>query len=244
MTVYLVGAGPGDADLLTVRAARLLASAEVVVHDRLIDPSVWELVSPHTERIDVGKIPGGSSSQEMINALLVSLGQRYEKVVRLKGGDPFIFGRGGEEALALRAADISVEVIPGISSAFSAPLAAGIPVTHRGLAQGVVVVTGHVRPGASFQLAAVAHPDFTLVILMGVAERAAIQAELLSAGLAPATPVAIIERAWTSSQRVQRVTLDSLDRVEVENPATIVIGAVAALSVAEVMGELQVAGVA
>jgi uroporphyrin-III C-methyltransferase len=136
VTVYLVGAGPGDADLLTLRAARLLSEAHVVVHDRLIDPSVLALVSPAAELIDVGKVPGGSVSQSIINDLLIALSQSERRIVRLKGGDPFVFGRGGEEMIALREAGVSCDVVPGVTSAFSGPLAAGIPVTHRGVARG------------------------------------------------------------------------------------------------------------
>src|ERR1700722_2767209 len=163
MTVYLVGAGPGDADLLTIRAARLLASADVVVHDRLVEGSVLELARPDAELIDVGKAPGRFTSQSMINDLLVSLGRRYQSVVRLKGGDPFVFGRGGEEMIALRDAGVTCEVVPGITSAFAGPLAAGIPVTHRGLSRGVTVVTGHLERHDEGYFRRLANPDLTLV---------------------------------------------------------------------------------
>ena len=144
MTVYLVGAGPGDPELLTLRGAALLARADVVIYDRLIAHSLLDLAPPSAELIDVGKRPGRPTRQSEINALLVEHGGLGHEVVRLKGGDPFVFGRGGEEAEALRAAGIDYEVVPGVSSAFAAPAAAGIPVTHRGLATSVTVVTGHV----------------------------------------------------------------------------------------------------
>ena len=127
MTVYLVGAGPGDADLITIRGARLLGAADVIVHDRLVERSVLDLARRDVELIDVGKTPGHFTSQSMINDLLVSLGRNYETVVRLKGGDPFVFGRGGEEMIALREAGVTCEVVPGVTSAFSGPLAAGSP---------------------------------------------------------------------------------------------------------------------
>jgi uroporphyrin-III C-methyltransferase len=131
VSVYLVGAGPGDGDLLTVRAARLLGDADVVVRDRLVDESVTEYVNPLARVIDVGKGPGDSYRQASINELLIELSRQYETVVRLKGGDPFVFGRGGEEVLALREAGVACDVVPGLSSALAGPLAAGIPVTHR-----------------------------------------------------------------------------------------------------------------
>ncbi|NDE80920.1 MAG: uroporphyrinogen-III C-methyltransferase, partial [Actinobacteria bacterium] len=149
MTVFLVGAGPGSADLLTVKAARLVAEADVIVHDRLADPAILELARPGTEFIDVGKQPGRPTPQEIINTLLVHLGQQGLNVVRLKGGDPFVFGRGGEEADALRSAGVPFETVPGITSAVGVPAAAGIPVTHRGVSASFTVVTGHRERGGS-----------------------------------------------------------------------------------------------
>ncbi|NNN01022.1 MAG: uroporphyrinogen-III C-methyltransferase [Acidimicrobiaceae bacterium] len=237
MTVYLVGAGPGACDLLTVRAARILKAAHVVVHDRLIDPSVLALIGPGTLRIDVGKSPGAATNQEQINELLVQLSRVHERVVRLKGGDPFVFGRGGEEALALRAAQVACEIVPGVTSALAGPMAAGIPVTQRGIAKGVCVVTGHLAHGDDDYLRRVAHPEVTVVILMGVSRRGEIAKRLMEGGLLPSTPVAVIERAWTSSQRVVRGRLDRLAHLEVRSPAIIVVGEASALDVVSVITE-------
>jgi uroporphyrin-III C-methyltransferase len=231
VTVHLVGAGPGDPDLLTLKAARLLARADVVVHDALVDATVLALAPPDAELIDVGKRPGRPVPQELITALLVDLGRRHGCVVRLKGGDPYVFGRGGEEALGLLEAGVAFEVVPGITSAVAAPALAGVPVTHRGLAAAVTIVTGHRRSGdeESTDWEALARVGGTVVVLMGVAERAGIAARLTAGGRSPATPVAVVERAGTAAQRVVRGTLGELAAMEVEAPATIVIGAVAAL---------------
>jgi uroporphyrin-III C-methyltransferase len=180
-------------------------------------------------RIDVGKVPGASSTQEGINELLVDLAQRYETVVRLKGGDPFVFGRGGEEALALSRRGIAVHVVPGISSAFGGPLLAGIPVTHRGASHGVCVVTATAEEGRHVDFERLANPDITLVVLMGVKQRRSIASQLIRGGLDPQTPVAVVERASRIDQRVVRGQLDELATFDVESPAVIVIGAVAAL---------------
>jgi len=233
VTVALVGAGPGSAELLTLRAARLLSDADVVVYDRLVDPSVLAMASATAELIDVGKKPGGSHNQALINELLVVLGRRHELVVRLKGGDPFVFGRGGEEIEALHAAGIETEVVPGVTSALSGPSAAGIPVTHRGLSHGVCVVTGHAREGEGVDFRRLANADVTLVILMGVAHRASIARQLLEGGLEASTSIAVVERAWTAEQRTVRSTLGSLGDLEVVNPAVIIVGAVAALDLSE-----------
>lgn len=234
MTVYLVGAGPGDPDFLTVRAVQLLQRANVLVHDRLVSPLVLALAGPSATRIDVGKEPGRSNTQVDINELLVDLGRRHACVVRLKGGDPYVFGRGGEEALALAARGVAVEVVPGVTSAFAGPLLAGIPVTHRGLSHGVTVVTGSSGPGVGLDFRRVANPDVTLVVLMGVQRRAQIAAELVAGGLGGATPVAVIERASSAEQRVVRCRLDELGSTEVSAPAVIVVGAVAALELGAV----------
>ncbi len=231
MTVFLVGAGPGDPELLTLRAARLLAQADVVVFDALVDDRVLEYVNPHAELIDVGKRPGLPVPQENINALLVTLGRTANRrIVRLKGGDPYLFGRGGEEAIALHEAGIECEVVPGVSSAFGAPAAVGIPVTHRGVAAAVTVVTGHRRNGEPpVDWAALAKAGSTLVVLMGMSERGSIAELLIAGGLSPETPVAIVERATRLDQLVSRGTLAELHALPGNAPATIVIGMVAAI---------------
>ena len=232
MTVHLVGAGPGDPELLTVRAARLIASADVIVHDALADASIIELARPDAERIDVGKRPGRPTPQETINALLVHLGRQGLEVVRLKGGDPFVFGRGGEEAEALARAGIAYSVVPGISSAIAAPAAAGIPVTHRGVSASFTVVTGHRERGGSSSIdwEALARIGDTIVVLMGVSERGRIAERLIAGGLAPDTPVAAVRYGTRPEQTTIRTTLDALADAPIESPATIVIGGVAALS--------------
>jgi uroporphyrin-III C-methyltransferase len=234
VSVFLVGAGPGDADLLTLRAARLLAQADVVVHDRLVDASVLALISDGVEQIDVGKRPGCSHSQALINELLVSLGKQHACVVRLKGGDPFIFGRGGEEFEFVTAAGISCEVVPGVTSALSGPLAAGISLTHRGISQGVTVVTGHTHDGQGVDFKALANPQLSLVVLMGVTHRATIAEQLIEGGLSAETDVAVIERAWTEDQRVLRGPLWELASLEISSPAVIVVGPAARLELCEV----------
>ncbi len=235
MTVSLVGAGPGDPDLLTVRGARLLREAEVVVHDALVGDGVLELVPAGAELIDVGKRPGRPVPQEMISALLVELGRQGQRVVRLKGGDPFVFGRGGEEAIALRHAGVAFEVVPGITSSVAAPAAAGVPVTHRGVAAAFTVVTGHRTPGEpDIDWRSLAKVGGTIVVLMGVAHRDAIAAELIAGGLPGHTPVAAVHRATTDAQHVIRCDLDGRGAAPVESPAVIVIGPVAALELTDI----------
>lgn len=231
MTVYLVGAGPGDPGLMTCRGAALLASAQVVVHDRLGVARLTGLASPEAELIDVGKRPGSPVDQGDINRILVESGRSGRRVVRLKGGDPFVFGRGGEEAAALEAAGIPYEVIPGVSAAIAAPAYAGVPLTHRGVATGFTVVTGHMASGGSSGVdwEALARSDHTLVILMGVAERAAIAKKLISAGRDAGLPAMVVQHGTLPSQTVVRTTLGGLGACPVEPPATIVVGAVAAL---------------
>ncbi len=230
--VALVGAGPGDPDLLTVLAARLLAEADVVVHDALVGDGVLALASPTAELIDVGKRPGQGVAQDLINVLLVRLAGEGRRVVRLKGGDPFVFGRGGEEAVALTAAGVQCQVVPGISSAIAAPAAAGVPVTYRGLAASFTVVTGHRQHGERpVDWHSLAKVGGTIVVLMGVAQRGDIAAALMAGGLAGDTPVAAIHRATTGEQSVARCSLAALAATAVQSPATLVIGAVAALDV-------------
>src|SRR5438874_2837122 len=232
MTVYLVGAGPGDPGLLTVRGAEVLARADVVVHDRLSVASLLDLAPPGAERISVGKIPGRPSmAQADINALLVERGRAGQTVVRLKGGDPFVFARGGEEARALLDAGVPFEVVPGITSAVAVPAYAGVPVTYRGLSTSFTVVTGHEDPWAASETDwdAVARVGGTIVILMGVATRAAIAERLMAGGLAADTPVAAVRWGTRPEQRAVRTTLGALGSVELEPPVTMVAGAVAAL---------------
>ncbi len=232
MTVSLVGAGPGCPGLFTLRGAELLGRADVVVYDRLIADELLELAPPGAELIDVGKNPGESSRQSDINALLVEHGRAGREVVRLKGGDPFVFGRGGEEAEALRKAGVAYEVVPGVTSAFAAPAAAGIPVTHRTLSTSVTVVTGRVGDasaagGVDWQ--ALGRAGGTLVILMGVSERAEIAARLIASGRLPDTPAAVVHWGTAPGQQVVRTTLDGLASVALPAPSVIVVGSVAAL---------------
>lgn len=231
MTVYLVGAGPGDPGLLTVRAGELLRAAEVVVHDRLADPRILAGAAPSARLIDVGKTPGGPVRQDEINALLVEEGASGAVVVRLKGGDPFVFGRGGEEAEALSAAGVPFEVVPGISSAIAVPAYAGIPVTHRGRSTSFTVVTGHSRHAVDTETnwEALAEAGGTIVVLMGVAHRQEIARRLVGGGLDPSTPVAAVTWGTRPEQTTLRLRLDELGTAPVEPPATIVVGAVAGL---------------
>jgi uroporphyrin-III C-methyltransferase len=234
MTVHLVGAGPGDPDLLTLRAASLLAMADVIVHDRLVDHRILASAAPWAELVDVGKTPGSRrNSQSEINRLLVERGRRFDIVVRLKGGDPFVFGRGAEEAEALRAAGVDVEVVPGISSSVAAPAAAGIPVTRRGVASGVSVVTAHQDPATerSLDWTALATAGTTLVILMGAARAPAIRDRLIAGGMSDDMPVAVITSATCDDEQVVRTVLGRLGDDPIRNPATIVVGEVAARDV-------------
>jgi uroporphyrin-III C-methyltransferase len=227
MTVHLVGAGPGDPELLTVRALRLLSAADVVLHDRLVSADTLALIRPGAVLIDVGKEAGGRAMpQAEINRLLVEHGRTGEVVVRLKGGDPYVFGRGGEEAQALLDAGIHVEVVPGISSAIAAATAAGVPVTMRNQALAFTVVTGHEDPNGSAAVDWEAHvaTGATLVILMGAARIGVIAGRLLAAGMRPA-----VRAAFTPRQLVIRTTLAEVGDAGIESPSTIVIGEVAAL---------------
>jgi uroporphyrinogen III methyltransferase / synthase len=232
VTVYLVGAGPGDPGLVTLRAEELLANANVVIHDRLVDLSVLAMSSRTAELIDVGKFRGGQSlTQSEINSLLIERGQRDEVVVRLKGGDPFLFGRGGEEAGALAAAGVDYEVVPGVSSFSAVPGAAGVPLTMRGLSSSVLLVTGHDAEALDEHLpdAAVAAAE-TIVVLMGGETRRVLAKRLIEAGKSPATPVLVVEAGTTPEQRSRRTTLEKLEELEVKSPVTLVVGEVAALS--------------
>lgn len=233
--VWLVGAGPGDPDLLTVKAARLIASARVVLHDLLVGEGVMNLLPRGARRICVGKRDRRHSlPQEDTNALLVQLGAAGEEVVRLKGGDPYVFGRGGEEAVALAAAGIPFEVVPGITSAQGVSAYAGIPLTHRDHASSVVFATGHLREGAAGpDWAALARPHQTAVIYMGLGALAAICRQLVAHGLQPDTPAAVVEQATTRHQRVVCGTLLTLPVLaaaqDIAAPALIVVGEVVRL---------------
>jgi len=232
VTVYLVGAGPGDPGLVTVRGAELLSRADVVVYDRLSARSLLDLAPTHALRIDVGKRAGDSHTQDDINSRLVELGRTHQCVVRLKGGDPFVFARGGEEAAALGAAGVAYEVVPGITSAIGALAYAGIPVTSRYSSASFTVVTGHedlTKEDPQVDWRAVARLGGTIVILMGVARWETIRAELLSGGLAPETPAAAVRWGTRPDQFTVRGTLADLDVSQLGPPATIVIGDVARL---------------
>lgn len=230
--ISLVGAGPGDPELLTVRGLHRLQAADVVVHDALIGTGVLALARDDAELIDVGKRAGAPVPQADINALLVRLGADGRRVVRLKGGDPFVFGRGGEEAQALIAAGIAFEVVPGVPSIVAAPAAAGIPVTHRGMSASFTVVTGHRQDGQyPVNWQALAQTGGTIVVLMGVANRGEIAASLIAGGLSPDTPVAAVMSATQPTQATARCTLSALGTTDVSAPATLVIGAVAGLDV-------------
>jgi uroporphyrinogen III methyltransferase/synthase len=234
--VWLVGAGPGDPGLLTRRGAEVLAVAEVVVHDRLANPALLELAPASAERVSVGKAPGRVElDQEGINALLVEHARAGRRVVRLKGGDPFVFGRGGEEAEALGAAGIEFEVVPGVTSAIAAPAYAGIPVTHRGLSTHVTFVTGHEDPAkgqTDVDWDALGRAGGTLVILMGATKVGDIAERLIAAGRAPATPVAAVRNGTRPDQRTVRATLATIGDADVRAPSAIVVGEVAALDLA------------
>jgi uroporphyrinogen III methyltransferase/synthase len=234
--VWLVGAGPGDPALLTLRGRELLETADVVVVDRLVSPVLHGWARPGAEVVHVGKSPATCSwTQEDVNALLVERARAGARVVRLKGGDPYLFGRGGEEAEACAAAGVACMIVPGVTSALAAPAYAGIPVTHRDITHEVVVVSGHLPPGhpdSTVDWRALGMSSATIVILMGVARLMDIADALIGGGRPPATPAAVIERGTTLAQRVLRTTLDALavDAIaaRVRSPAVIVVGDVAA----------------
>ena len=230
--VYLVGAGPGPVELLTLKAAELLRDAEVVVYDRLIQKGVLALTSPGAEQIHVGEPVGcHKSRQNEVNRVLVRKAREGKRVVRLKGGDPFVLGRGGEEAEYLARNSVPFEVIPGVSSAIAAPLHAGIPVTHRDAASCVVIATGHEahRDEDRLDWAALSRLD-TLVFLMGVRNLGRIASRLMEHGRDPATPAALIQMAYWPEERVLVASLASIaeeaKNAKVQSPATLVIGEV------------------
>ncbi|MDQ7799675.1 MAG: uroporphyrinogen-III C-methyltransferase [Armatimonadota bacterium] len=232
--VFLVGAGPGDPELITVRGLRVLRSADVVVYDRLVHPALLEAAPSSAERVFAGKHPDGPRvAQDEIVRLLVDRARRGLQVVRLKGGDPFVFGRGGEEVEALRAAGVPYEVIPGVTAAVAVPAAAEIPVTHRAYASGFSVVTGHPCDGGTgLDWSALARMP-TLVVLMGLRRLPLVVARLLDSGADPSVPAAMIARGTLPDQRVVMGTLGTIARrVEeagLQPPATLVVGRVVEL---------------
>jgi uroporphyrin-III C-methyltransferase len=231
--VTLVGGGPGVTGLLTLQACEALREADVVFYDRLAPTDDLVRLAPTAELVDVGKRPHHHPvSQGEIQRQLVARARRGESVVRLKGGDPFVFGRGGEEVLACTEAGVAVRVVPGVSSALSVPAAVGIPLTHRGVSRAFTVVSGH-DPLSETELSALAQQDGTLVILMGISNLPQITAGLLRAGLAPRTPAAVVEHGYSDTQRTTVTTADGLAaevrRLAVTAPAVVVIGEVVRL---------------
>jgi uroporphyrin-III C-methyltransferase len=237
-SVVLVGGGPGDPGLITVAGLAAVRGADVVVTDRLAPLAVLDEAPAHAEVVDVAKIPRGAfTSQERINELLVAHARAGKRVVRLKGGDPFVFGRGGEEWQACAEAGIPVEVIPGVSSALAGPALAGVPLTHRTLTQGFTVVSGHLppgHPGSTLDWGALARSGTTLVVLMGIATLPAITAELVAQGLPPETPALTVTEAGLPGQRSVSGTVADIaelgEAAGLRAPAVTVVGQVAALS--------------
>lgn len=244
--VHLVGAGPGDPDLLTLKARRLIDEADVVVYDRLVSDDIMALVPPGTARISVGKQPRCHPvPQQEINQLLVRLAHSGRTIVRLKGGDPFLFGRGSEEAAHLRAHGVPFTVVPGVTSASGCAAAVGIPLTHRGLASGVHFVTGHCRDDVDLDLnwEALAEPDTTLVIYMGMANIPQIAVLLIAHGLSEATPVAAIANGSRQNQRHVISTLGEIGAAAAsanfDGPVLFIIGRVVDMAAALSGGDEQ-----
>jgi uroporphyrin-III C-methyltransferase len=243
--VYLVGAGPGDLELITVKGMRLIGEADVIVHDSLIGMKLLDSARPDVELIDVGK--RGShhkAEQEEINQILIDKASEGNLVVRLKGGDPFLFGRGGEEAEALRAAGIAVHVVPGVSSSLSVPALSGIPVTHRDLASMVTIVTGHesaLKESEILDWSNLARLGGTIVIMMGMSNLGRNMERLVAGGMDPQTPVTVIEKGSTPEQRVVSAEItkiaDECRSRGVSSPAVIVVGKVASLC--QTLGDLS-----
>ena len=236
-TVYIVGAGPGDPELLTVKAARLLTESDVIVYDRLVSERILAMVPSATTQIFAGKAARDHHMpQDEINELLVSLAKSGQVVVRLKGGDPFIFGRGSEEAIVLARNGVPFEIVPGITASAGCGSYAGIPLTHRGMATGVRFVTGHCRDGTHLDLnwKSLADPDTTLVIYMGLINVEKIRDELVKAGLPANTPAGAIERGTTDQQRTILTTLKDLPacikQADLKAPSLLIIGRVVELA--------------
>ena len=235
--VYIVGAGPGDPELMTVKAMRVLKECDVVVYDRLVSDKILDLLGEKTEKIFAGKAARDHHMlQEEINALLVKLAKDGRKAVRLKGGDPFIFGRGSEEALHLADNNVAFEIVPGITASAGCGAYGGIPLSHRGMATGVRFVTGHCRDGVHLDLnwKSLADPDTTLVIYMGLINIAKIRDELIKAGLPADTPAGAIERGTTEDQRTILTTLkelpDCIEAADLKAPSLLIIGRVVGLA--------------
>ncbi len=231
--VHLVGAGPGDPELLTLKALKILEKAEVVVYDRLVSPEILALIPLGATRIYAGKAKGDHAQpQQETNEILVRIARSGYRLVRLKGGDPFVFGRGSEEALYLAEHGIGCEVVPGVTAASGCAASAGIPLTHRGLATGVRYVTGHCRDEVPLDLnwASLADPDTTLVIYMGLSHIAEIACRLVEAGLPAETPAAVVANGTLAGQRTLVASLATLpDRVQqemLESPALFIVGRV------------------
>jgi len=244
-TVHLVGAGPGDPDLLTLRAARLLAHADVVVYDHLVGPGVMDLVGRHAERIYVGKERSRHSmAQDDISRLLVRLAREGRDVVRLKGGDPFVFGRGGEELQVLAAEGIPFDVVPGITAACGVASAAGIPLTHRDYAQSCTFVTGHLKDGScNLDWPALARPRQTVVIYMGLSGLAEICERFVAHGLPADWPAAVVSNGTLATQRVVCATLgtlaDEVARAGLSSPCLTIVGEVVRLHDQLAAGQAQ-----
>ncbi len=245
--VWLVGAGPGDPELLTLKALRVLGTADVLVYDRLIPDAILKLAPATARRLYVGKRKSFHSvPQDDLNDLLVALGGEGLQVVRLKGGDPFVFGRGGEELLACRAAGLACEVVPGVSAALAASASVGAPLTHRGLAQAVTFVTGHAAVGTGgdggfadpdLDWRSLAKPNHTVVIYMGLSTAPTISARLIQAGRSPSTPVLLVENVSQPSERRAVATLATLALAAVafSAPTILVVGEVAAMADVETL---------
>lgn len=244
--VYLIGAGPGDVELLTLKAVRALAHAEVILLDDLVNREVLQFADPHARVIEVGKRGGCKSTpQAFIHRQMIAEAKAGRTVARLKGGDPFVFGRGGEEMAALQAAGIEVQIISGVTAGIAAPAAVGIPVTHRDWNRGVTFITGHARDDAQIDWRALAKTGTTLVIYMGISNLASIVEELQAGGMDPTMPAAIIQNGTRSTQKhvvsqMRHLTEDAV-RSGIASPAVVVIGKVATLANSAALDDLAAA---